>query len=79
MAKEMIREIESIMRDAFDDDAIVINSATTAADITAWDSMNHVRLIVAIEQDLGISMPMERVSDLQNVGELVSLVEELVG
>lgn len=78
MAKEIIREIEDIMRDAFDDDAIEINPATTAADIAAWDSMNHVRLIVAIEQDMGISMPMERVSDLQNVGELVSLVEELV-
>lgn len=78
MATETIRQIEDIMRDTFDDDSITINPATTAADVPTWDSMNHVRLIVAMEQDFGISMPMEQVSGLQNVGEMVALVDELL-
>lgn len=78
MAAETIRQIEEIMRDTFDDDSITITPETTAADVDTWDSMNHVRLIVAMEQDFGISMPMEQVSGLQNVGEMVALVDELL-
>lgn len=67
------------MRDVFDNDSIVLTSEMTAKDVAEWDSMNHVRLIVALEQDLGFELPMERVSELRNVGELVELLDESRG
>jgi len=71
--------LQEIMRDTFDNDGIVLKADTVAGDVQGWDSLNHVRLIVAIEQDYGFQMPMERVSELQNVGELVALIDELDG
>jgi len=69
--------VQEIMRDVFDNDSIVLNVDMTAKDVEEWDSMNHVRLIVAIEQELGIELPMERVNELRNVGELVHLIDEV--
>ena len=75
MSDNTILWIRGVMRDVFDDDTIEITKTTTAADIDGWDSMNHVRLIVAIEQDLGIELPIEMVNELQNVGDLAALIE----
>ena len=76
MSDNTILWIRGVMRDVFDDDTIEITKTTTAADIEGWDSMNHVRLIVAIEQDLGIELPIEMVNELQNVGDLAALIED---
>ena len=74
-----LEKIQSIMRDVFDDESIVLTNETTADDIDQWDSMNHVRLIDAVEQDLGIQLPMEQVNELRNVGDLVKLTDEVSG
>ena len=76
MAIDSLQKIQEIMREVFDDEDITLSSETTADDIDIWDSLNHIRLIVAIEEDLEIELPMERVNELRNVGELVNLVEE---
>ena len=71
-----LERVQSIMRDVFEDDTIILTRETSAEDMEAWDSMNHVRLIVAIEQELGIQLPMELVNELKNVGELVDLIDK---
>jgi len=79
MTISSIARLQKIMRDAFDNDTIVISVEMTAADVEEWDSMNHVRLIVAVEEELKIELPMERISELRNVGELVQVIEEELG
>ena len=53
-----------------------ISNATTAADIDGWDSLSHSMLIMAIENDLGTDLPLDRASRAQNVGELVEIVHD---
>ncbi len=77
MATDALQKIQDIMRDVFGDDDIVLSAETTAADVEEWDSLNHVRLIVAIEADLDIELPMEQVNALRNVGDLVKLIESV--
>lgn len=67
--------IQDIMRDLFDEDDLTISPGTTAEDVEDWDSMNHVRLIVEIERDFGIELPITEVNRLKNVGELIALIE----
>lgn len=74
-----ITTIESVMREVFDVPSISLTRSTSAADVLEWDSLNHVRMIVAVEQELGIRLPMGKVSELKDVGELVDLVEETLG
>jgi acyl carrier protein len=67
-----------VFRDVFDDPTIVVTDATTAKDVEAWDSLNHVNLVVAVERAFGIRLTMKEVTGLPNVGALVQLIERKV-
>jgi acyl carrier protein len=66
--------LQDVFQDIFDEPSIVITRDTTARDIDGWDSFNHVRLIVAVEEKFRISLSTAEVADLRNVGELVDLI-----
>ena len=75
MNREMIFErLNNVFRDVFDDDTISINDNTTSKDITEWDSLEHINLIVAIEQEFGIKFNMGEVTTMKNVGEMVDII-----
>jgi acyl carrier protein len=69
---ELVRET---LIDVLDLDDLEITTATTAEDIEEWDSLSHVRLIVAIERRFGIRFQNSEIGSLMNVGDLVRLIE----
>ena len=66
--------LQDVFHDVFDDQSISITRDTTATDVEGWDSFNHVRLIVAVEEKFNISLSTAEVADLRNVGELIDLI-----
>jgi acyl carrier protein len=50
---EIMEKVTSVFRDVFDNEELVITDSTTAADIEDWDSLTHITLISAIEDELG--------------------------
>jgi acyl carrier protein len=75
MDEATIRSVlQDVFRDVFDDSSIGISRQTTARDIESWDSFNHVRLIVAAEEEFGISFSTAEIADLRNAGELMDLI-----
>lgn len=74
--EEIYERLTTVFRDFFDDDTIEISDNTTAEDIDEWDSYEHVNLIISVEEEFGIKIPMNKVSDMQNVGEMVSIIME---
>ena len=75
MDKAEIRErLTRIFRDVFDDTSIEISDEMTAKDIEEWDSLNHINLIVAVEGTFKVRFTTKEVSDLANVGELITLI-----
>ena len=72
---EIMEKVTSVFRDVFDDEELVITDSTTAADIEDWDSLTHITLISAIEDELGYKFGMKEVLGLKNVGEMIDLLE----
>ena len=66
--------LNEIFRDTFDDDTIELTPNTTAHDIKDWDSVNHINLIVAIEEDFHIKLKTAELESLKDVGEMVRLI-----
>jgi acyl carrier protein len=62
------------MEDVFDLDDLSVTSATTAEDIEEWDSLSHIRLVVAIERKFKIKFKTAEIEGLKNVGDLVDLI-----
>ncbi|MBR0141833.1 MAG: acyl carrier protein [Ruminococcus sp.] len=73
---EVIARLNEVFRDVFDDDSIVVNDSTTSADIDDWDSIEHINLIGAVEEEFGMRFKMKEVSGMKNVGEMINIVCE---
>ncbi len=77
MDKEKIKErLTKIFRDVFDDETITITEKTTADDIDAWDSLEHITLISAVEKAFKMRFTMKEVSGMKNVGEMINILAE---
>lgn len=75
MTREAIYErLNKVFQDVFDDDSITVGDATTSADIEDWDSLEHINLVSAVEQEFGIKFTMGQVVTMKNVGEMVDII-----
>lgn len=72
--EEVFEKLNEVFRDVFDDESIVVTDTTTANDIEDWDSLEHINLIVAIENKFNIKFKMSEVTGLKNVGEMVDVI-----
>lgn len=80
MSREEIYErLNAVFQDVFDDEDIEVDDDTTAADVDGWDSLMHITLLDAVEEEFDISFDMKTVVKLKNVGEMVDVIEEEVG
>lgn len=68
-------KLSEIFHDVFDDENIVLRPQLTADDVDEWDSLTHVRLVLAVEKKFGLKFSAAEVGRLKNVGEFASLIE----
>lgn len=76
---EIFEKLNEVFQDVFDDDTITVNDATTADDIEEWDSLEHINLIAAVEQEFGIKFNMGQVVSMKNVGEMADIIMSHIG
>lgn len=77
--REIFTRLEAVFRDVFDDEDIRLSPDTTAADIEDWDSIEHINLVGAVEDEFGIRFSMGEVSGMKNVGEMAQIIAKRVG
>jgi acyl carrier protein len=68
-------QLTDIFHDVFDDESIQVRPELTADDVDEWDSLSHIRLVLAIEKKFGLKFSAAEVGRLKNVGEFVSLIQ----
>ena len=72
---DILKKLEVIFRDVFDDEGILLTNETTANDIEDWDSLAQINLLVAIKKEFDL----EEVSKYKNVGDMVKAIKEKLG
>lgn len=73
---EIIPRLNEVFRDVFGDDSISVTPSTTSADIDDWDSIEHINLVGAVENEFGMRFKMREVSGMKNVGEMIAIIQE---
>lgn len=71
---EIYERLNGVFRDVFEDDSLCVTPRTTAADIEDWDSLSHITLIAAVEDEFRMKFSMKEVVEMKNVGEMVALI-----
>lgn len=74
--KEIYERLESVFQDVLDDENIQLTSSTTADDIDDWDSIEHITLISAVEDEFKMRFTMGEVSGMKNVGEMAEIIQQ---
>ena len=74
MSPHDTQRLTTIFRTLFDDPGLDLRDDLTARDVDGWDSLNHVNLMILIEEEFGVRFTTGEVSALQNVGELKRLL-----
>jgi acyl carrier protein len=72
---QTLTRLQNVFRQVFDDDELVIGPTTSAADVDAWDSINHVNLVLAVEREFGVRLSTSGIAGLKNVGELAKMLD----
>jgi acyl carrier protein len=74
-SEDIHSRLQTIFRDVFDNDSLVIVRATHVGDIPDWDSLAQINLVVAIEKDFEIKLSLEDLVTLSNVGDMMDLIQ----
>ena len=75
--EEVFERLNKVFQEVFDDETIDVNDDTTSEDIDDWDSFEHINLIVAVEEEFSIKIPMGKVVTMKNVGEMADIILQL--
>ena len=72
--EEVFVRLNEVFQDVFDDESITVTDATTADDIEDWDSLEHINLLAAVEQEFGMKFNMGQVVSMKNVGDMADII-----
>ncbi|MCW9034203.1 MAG: acyl carrier protein [Rhodospirillales bacterium] len=73
---EILKKLNEVFCDVFEDDDIVIQEETTAEDIEDWDSLMHITLVITVEGEFDIKLKAAEVGKLVNVGALIDILQD---
>ena len=76
--EEIFEKLNEVFQDVFDDEEIKVKEETTATDIEDWDSLSHINLIAAVEDEFDIRFDMKAIQGLKNVGAMVDVIGGLL-
>jgi acyl carrier protein len=65
-----------IVSQLFDVPASNLSPSSSPATIESWDSMGHLNLVLALEEEFGIKLPPERMDAIADVRCILLLVTE---
>jgi len=72
--REILDRVTQIIRQALDNDRIVLTRSSEAGGIEGWDSIAHVHIFIAVEESFGIRFEIEELSDIPDVGALIDRI-----
>ena len=73
--EDLLAKIRTTLADLLDNNELQLSESTVADDVDDWDSINHVRLLIELERQLGFRFRADEAGGLKNVGELIDLVQ----
>lgn len=72
--EDVLNRLVSLIADLLDLDDLKLTRATTANEVDGWDSLAHVRIVVAAEQAFGVRFTTGEIASLKTVGDLVDRI-----
>ena len=72
----MLEKTRAIVADIFEVPLETVTPQSSPDTIGTWDSMHHLNLVLALEQEFGVQFSPEEIEQLLSVELIVALVAE---
>ena len=69
-------KLRNIFLSVLSRESIELLPETSASDVEEWDSLSHVKLILAVENEFEIRFATAELTRFENVGQLVDMIDE---
>lgn len=77
MTASTLDQVRNIASDVFGVPAGKITGESSPQTIENWDSMQHLNLVLAIEEKFGVQLEPEDIEQMKNIGAVVAVVDKL--
>ena len=75
MTKTLVERVCSVAADILGCDATDVNLHTSQETMPAWDSIQHLNIVLALEDEFNVQITPEDAEKATNIGGMVGLVE----
>lgn len=73
---DVLARVQDIFRAELDDDSLAIGIDTRQADLKAWDSLAHIRLVSGIESEFDFQFSLAQIEQINSVRQFVDAIGE---
>jgi acyl carrier protein len=72
----VLERLADVFRDVLGDETLAISERTTSAHVPGWDSLNHLRLVAAIEKEFAVRFATPQIADMHEISHILRLLAE---
>jgi acyl carrier protein len=76
--EKIIYQIAIAVSDVLDLENLELTEDSTAESVEGWDSLAHINIIIAIEQDFEIKFTLEEIGEFENIKKIVDSIEQKI-
>ena len=69
-------KVRQIAADIFTLDVEQVTASSSPESIEAWDSMQHLNLVLALEQSFDVTFAPEEIETMVTIGEIVNVLRK---
>ena len=78
MQNKIENRIKNVLSAVFDIPVQEINDNSSSDTIDSWDSLKHMNLIIALEEEFNITIPDTEVANMLTFGLVLLIVKEAI-
>jgi acyl carrier protein len=69
-------QVRAIASDVFGVPVDRLSAGSSPESVENWDSMQHLNLVLAIEEKFGVQLDPEEIEQMKNIGAVAALVDK---
>ena len=74
MRNDTRTSLQNTFRDVFDDEQLQLRDELSPETLEAWDSLGHIRLISALEDELQLSFTLDEIEAMNSVANILAVL-----
>ena len=74
LSQELFERVRNMCADVFQVPPAQLRPESSPVNLEAWDSVQHLNLVLALEQEFGVPFDPEDMDQMKSVGAIAALV-----